>query len=298
LAAVVHARVDEVVSGDVSSFFLYGPGGQGKSYEVIDALDKNPGVAKWRHWNSRMTARALVDNLRLYPDKIHLFEDMESLYKDRTSAGILCSACASIKGQPRRVNYTTAMDSINFEFKGGVIIISNENLSGNAVLGAVASRMRPLLWRLQSAEIEAIIRNAAMRGATHRGHAITPEECLEVADFVITRMHSGQHRIDLRTYFDHALPSYWYCKRSSDHKLDWQDLVDSKIQGEPVIENRQHRIDREREIAAECYRDGATTAERLNHWKERTGHAKQAFYDRIKEAKQAGMFTTIIGRAS
>jgi hypothetical protein len=164
LSKVVAARVNEVVSGDVPSFFLYGPGGHGKNHAVMEELNKRPGSGKWLHWNSRMTARALVEQLQLFRHQIHLFEDMEEVFRDKTSAGILRPACASVNGAPRRITYTTARDFFDFVFTGGIIVISNEDLSAIGVLGAVASRMRPLLWQLRPDEIVAIIRDAAAKG--------------------------------------------------------------------------------------------------------------------------------------
>jgi len=296
LAKVIAARVDEVVSGDVPSFFLYGPGGHGKSHAVSMQLDRKPGPGKWLHWNSRMTPRALVEHLSIFRDAVHLFEDMEDLYKDKTSAGILRSACASVRGAPRRITYTTARGSFDFVFEGGVIVISNEDPSGNGVIGAVASRMRPLLWQLRPDEIVSIIRDAATKGYTHRGHLIPPAECHEVAEYIIGAMQSG--KVDLRTYFDHALPSYWYWKHAKAPAVHWTDVVKSKIVGEPVIEQRHDRVEREREIACRCFDEGNTTQARLDLWKKRTGWNKQAFYNRLKEGKMAGVFSEIVGKAS
>ncbi|MGA2616501.1 MAG: hypothetical protein ABSF26_02755 [Thermoguttaceae bacterium] len=296
LAKIVAARVDEVVSGDVPSFFFFGPGGHGKSHVVSMQLDRKPGPGKWLHWNSRMTPRALVEQLFFFRHQVHLFEDMEDLYKDKTSAGILRSACASVRGAPRRITYTTARGSFDFVFEGGVIVISNEDLSGNGVIGAVASRMRPLLWQLRPDEIVAIIRDSAAKGYTHRGHLIPPAECHEVAEYVIDAMQSG--RVDLRAYFDHALPSYWYWKHAKAPTVHWTDIVKSKIVGEPVIEKRHDRVEREREIACRCFTDANNTEARLGLWKQRTGWSRQVFYNRLREAKATGMLTHIVRVAS
>ena len=296
LSQIIAARVDEVVSGDIPSFFLHGPGGHGKSHAVTEQLNKMPGPGKWLHWNNRMTGRAMVEQLSLFRHSIHVFEDMEEVFRDKTSAGILRSACASVRGRPRQITYTTMLVSFDFVFEGGVIIISNEDLSRNGVLGAVASRMRPLQWLLRPDEIVAIIRDAAAKGHTHRGHLISAAECQEVAAFVIAEMQSG--KVDLRTYFDHALPSYWHWQHADAPVVHWTDVVKSKIVGEPVVEKRHDRVEREQAIACECYRDGDSTDARLDLWKTRTGWSKQAFYNRLKEAKQAGLFAQIVGKAA
>lgn len=298
LSKVIAARVSEVVAGDIPSFFLNGPGGHGKSHAVLGELNKKPGRGKWRHWNSRMTSRALVEQLASSPNHIHLFEDMEDLYRDKTSASILRSACASVKGGSRRVTYTTARDEFDFEFKGGVIVISNAPLSGNGVLGALASRMRPLAWRLRPEEIMALIRDIAAKGHTHRGHVMPPNECQEVAEFVIGQMHENPSKVDLRTYCDHALPSYWHWKHARTLGVHWTAVVKSKILGEPVVEQRQERVERERAIACQCFKDGNNTQNRVELWRQRTPWRMQAFYNRLKEAKATGMFAEIVGNAS
>ncbi len=40
---------------------------------------------------------------------------------------------------------------------------------------------------------------------------------------------------------------------------------------------------------------GSDTNERLKLWEERTNHRKQAFYDRLGEAKANGVFQRICG---
>jgi hypothetical protein len=302
LSKIIAARVSEVVSGDIPSFFLHGPAGHGKTHAITEELDTAPGHTKWLHWNSHMTARSLVEHLYYFRRQVHVFEDMEPLYKNATAAGILRSACASAKGRPRVVTYSTHRDHFEFVFEGGVIIVSNEDLSNHGVLGAVASRMRPLKWELRPDEMVALIREIAAGGFTHRGHKIPPKECQEVAEYLIGAIGTGKYKIDLRTFCDHALPTYANWRRTHagcktwTNDVHWTDIVKSKIQGEAVIEKRQERVDRERATACICYRDGNNTQARIDIWRKRTGWSKQAFYNRLKEAKATGLFEQIVGR--
>jgi hypothetical protein len=208
-----------------------------------------------------------------------------------------------VKGKPRVITYITARDHFEFVFTGGIVVVSNEDLRNNGVLGAVASRMRPLKWQLRPDELVALIRQIAANGFVYRGKKIPPKECQEVAEYVIGESDIGKYKIDLRTFCDHALPTYANWKRchAGDEpwtkQVHWTDIVKSKIQGEAVIEKRQERVDRERATACVCYRDGDNTQNRIDLWKERTGWNKQAFYNRLNEAKASGLFEQIVGKS-
>src|SRR4051794_2934975 len=75
---VIRDRVTSVVRGYTTGFFLYGEGGNCKSYTVVQELERLR--ADYKLHNSRMTGRGLFDVLRKHPDSIHLLEDMERLF--------------------------------------------------------------------------------------------------------------------------------------------------------------------------------------------------------------------------
>lgn len=293
-AATVRDMVRSVARGYTHAAFIYGPGGHGKTHAVVTELNEYPGPGKWVHHNSHCTPAALRDALALDRDKIHVFDDMESLYKDNTAAGLLRSACSSAKGQPRLVTYETAKETVRFHFSGGVIIVSNESLKNNGVLGAIASRFRPIEWKLSRDEIAALITESAKGGAIVGDWQLRPAECRPVAEWLVAELRAGNPSIDLRTWFDHAIPLILQ-SRAGHLSQPWQDVLQAKLVGEVKPERLSERMDRQREIAVECFRCGRNINERLKLWQEATGKGKNAYYRVLNVAKANGMLTARAG---
>lgn len=297
--AIVRRRVESVARGYTTALFVYGPGGHGKSHIIEEELNRFPGRGKWRHYNSSMSPAGLVEELYEYFDRIHFFEDMEPLYKNPDAQGVLRAALGKPGGGPREVTWTKAgRRKLRFRFAGGIIIASNQSLDTYGILGAIASRFAPVEWKLTEPELAATMRAIASRGVTCAGERISPQECWEVAEFCIAEMQSKVRntKVDLRTFCDQALPDYlqW---RHDPTGVHWSEVVRSRIQGEPVALSRADRLSQQRQIACECYRDGASLRERLALWKERTGLTKQPFYDRVNEAKAIGLFQIVTGKS-
>ena len=283
-ANILRARVREVNSGKVCALFVYGPGGHGKSHHILDELGRQK--ADFVHHNTHCTPRALFNAFDDFPDSIHVFEDLETLYKNPSAANMLRAACEPEKKHKKRIlTYETNKGCEAVPFSGGVIIVSNERLSEKGILGAVASRCRPLEWRNAPPETKLLIYEYAKTGPL----GLTPEECNEVADFVVNFSETNGYPLEMRTYCDHALPSYKHWKEEKD-SVHWKDVVASKLRGQVVVEKQAERIRRERQIAAEIHKVGGTLEEKIALWKERTGgKSKTAYYERLKEAKAEGL---------
>src|SRR5581483_7993126 len=78
---VIRDLVMAVALGFKNGFYLYGSGGCGKSYTVLEHL-KSREVGYQLH-NSRMTGKGLYIALEQAPDAVHVLEDMERLTKDK-----------------------------------------------------------------------------------------------------------------------------------------------------------------------------------------------------------------------
>ena len=116
---VVRDRVRSVVRGYTTGFFLYGEGGNCKSYTVVQELDRLR--ADYKLHNSRMTGRGLFDVLRKFPDSIHLLEDVEGLFRDPMAQGVLRSALWGRQRdgeQERLVTWNAHKTSLHFYFTG------------------------------------------------------------------------------------------------------------------------------------------------------------------------------------
>ncbi len=287
-----------VVDGDTTAFFCYGPGGHGKSKLIREVL---AGHNKVKIWSCDMSARGLVDVLEEFPGHIHFFEDLEKVYRDTDCQGILIAACGGKRGSKRIVQWHKHRVSKSFEFTGGIIISSNTRLDSKpGRLGAVASRFSPQQWKLSDPELAALMQQIALTESKEYG--LTQAEAWEIANFVITEMErrSGQGKIDLRTYCEQAIPDFkqWKDGRTSSH---WHALVRARINGAPVHENRAHRTERLQYLACQI----AITASgrtALNLWQQQTkgegrdggGLGRQAYYDRLKEAKESGLYDQIV----
>jgi hypothetical protein len=273
-----------VADGYVHASFFFGPGGHGKSHVIKHKLDQTIGVDRWQYSNSSMSPVALVNTLEEHPDRLHFFEDMEDVWKKADAQGILRSACGSPRGGPRIITWSRARQTRSFEFRGGIIIASNEPLTNSGAIGAIASRFAPIEFALTPDEIAASIRAIALTGMTLKDQYVHPDEAIEVAEFVIDQMHAGNaNKVDLRTFCEHAIPRYVFYRQHPE-QLHWKEMVRSILAGEAVVRSRAERLAEQRLIAVDCYRRGSNTKERLALWTQMTGLSKQAFYDRLTES--------------
>jgi hypothetical protein len=161
--------VAAVTHGFKTGFYLYGSGGIGKSFTVLDHLKSLQ--APYHLYNSRMTGKALYKALGRAPDVVHVLEDMERLTKDPDAQGVLRSALWAQPGHDRVVAWTTAKEGEErFVFRGGLILISNRRLDDLPELRALATRIevhRTCDWRDLVA--------ASVREATHHfRHEVNP----------------------------------------------------------------------------------------------------------------------------
>jgi hypothetical protein len=209
-------------------------------------------------------------------------------------------------GQGNWLHYNSSWASCQ---RSGFMRLASQVLEGRCRRNAAGTAAHTSAGTPQ--KVRAIIGNAAAMGIERKGEQISPTEAQRIADFIFELMDEG-HEIDLRSFFDHAVPSYlqWRHELGVDEIQDklrkwgrdipskvvhWQDVVRSKIACDSRVEGREERLQRERLIACRCYKDGVDTDHRLRLWEKRTGNKRQAFYDRLKEAKEQGIFQRICG---
>jgi hypothetical protein len=281
-------QVTAVAQGYTNALFVYGPGGLGKTHWITTTLEAIEGKA-WVHHTAYSTPKGLMIAMTQQPDAIHLFEDCEKLYKTDVAASLLRAACGSPRQKERWVTYETAHENIRVHFRGGVIIVSNENISRTkGPLAAVASRFRPVEWTLSLEERAATILEIAESGWKKGAKSLTPEQCIEVARFLVKEMTSGRVLVpvDLRTYVEHALPAFAQWKQG-ESASPWQEVLLSKLQGSmDVEEKREEKTNRLRALALAISNDKDLPRERkLQAWKEGTGLGQAIYYRHLKAAK-------------
>jgi hypothetical protein len=285
---VLIAQVEAVCQGYTTAVFVHGPGGLGKTHMVTTTLEAMVGKT-WRHHTAYTTPKALMMAIAEYPEAIHLFEDCEKMYKTDVSSSILRAACGSVKQRDRMVTYETAHEKYQVRFTGGVIIVSNEDLSRTkGPLAAVASRFKPVKWDLTVQERIARILQIAGLGWCKGAAIVSPCECLKVAKYLIQEMLQGEtsQPVDIRTYVEHALPAFlqW---REGRTTVDWKDIIRSKLQG--VIqteEKRGSRNDRLAGLALALAADPKLDRKaKMKRWTEETGLGQAIYYRHLKAAK-------------
>lgn len=284
--ALIRDRVRSVVLRYNTGFYLYGPGGSGKTFAVRGELESLG--TRWMLHNSSMTAAGLFDMLHDLPDHTHLFEDMEPLYRDRQAVGYLRSATwGDSNMQNRIVTRTINKRRKEFTFTGGVIILSNLPIGEIATLKALGTRLNPAEFNLSDGEKRALMWKIAETGK----FGLSPETCEEVCEYIVYYSQSmGNHSLDLRL-LDNAFGDRLMYDRG-ECQTHWKDLVASRIDSqiiEPRItpRTRQARLFDERDVAKQVwdmFPDTHQRAERAQEWKKRTnGKSERALYRRSAE---------------
>jgi len=289
----VLTAVKQVVDGDTTAFFLWGPGGHGKDYIVAEGLRDHDKVRRHR---GDMSALGLFLALQEFPDHVHVLEDMEKLYREQGAQQVLRAACGGVESE-REVRWDKAGKARQepFVFEGGIIVVSNDDpRGGNLKLGAIASRFSPVEWRLLDPELAAVMRHLAINDPCPYDYS--PEVRLEVAEYVIAQMDERPEliHVDLRTFKEHAMPAYhqWRQGRAVG-STTWQDVVRMKIEGSARPKTRVSRVEEDRRTACKVYLEGKDTEERHKLWHDRTGLGSTAFHDRLKEARESGLFEAV-----
>lgn len=289
---VIRDRVMAIYRGYQNGFYLYGPGGVGKSYTVLSYLEFLD--APYKLFNTRMTAKGLFLALAAAPDAIHVVEDVERMMKDPDAQGVLRSAMWAQPGHPRMVTWITAKTDKDakdrFEFRGGIIITSNRPLADLPELRALATRIEVYHLDVTDAEISALMRDLASKGYHHLGKSIAPEECLQVTEYLLRECRSAACPLDLRlqqkafrTYLQHA----------ADHAVThWHDLIAASVREanchfkhEQNTSSPEDKKAQRRNVVRELLAAGLDAKEQERLYVQKTGASRADFYRRKREVE-------------
>lgn len=221
--------VKGVALGYHTGLFLFGEGGTSKSYTVTQTLKELK--ANYLLHNSRLTARGLVESLEKLPKIIHWIEDAETLMEDKKSFGVLRSALWSqSKEKPmvRPVSWRANQTDINFDFTGGIIVISNQNLAESIPeIRAIKTRINVLEMNISNEETEALMQQIANSGYEFGDEFLSPEECRTVKDFIVEQLTQKNRRLDLRL-MQNGFRDFLQA-RAGHSELTWQELIEGRM---------------------------------------------------------------------
>jgi hypothetical protein len=284
-------HVADLVRGVTKHFatglFLYGEGGTGKSYKVLEVLRDEK--ARYIYHNSRLTARGLVEALERSPADIHLIEDAETLMDDKKTFGVLRSALWSqSKEKPpvREITWTAHKTEIRFPFTGAIIVISNANLADEIPeVRAIKTRINVIKLDLSNEELLALQKKICLDGFQYGDDFLTPDECLEVGEMIRTRLGELRRNLDLRLLqngFKDRLQ--WKTGNSVKH---WSELLLGRIQERPIVVRRSDRVARDVETALKINAMKIGYKEKIALWERDTGHkGERSFYRALKRTEK------------
>lgn len=289
---LVRDFVGQVAAGRSTGLYLYGEGGIGKSHTVIGELERLR--ADYKVHNSRMNGRGLFNALQTAPDSIHLLEDMEQVTRDRNALGVLRSALWAQRKDggdgpmERAVTWSTYKMEHRIVFTGGIIMTANRPLAELPELQAIKTRIPCMQLRATDGEMTAMMRRVALDGFRQDGRVMSPDECLEVCEFLVVQSRSLQRPLDMRMLVNSFTDFLTW--RECETGCHWHDLAATRLKERPTTfasppdlgtraDRRQRELDAAREIAA-------TTSDRAGRkrlWAERTRKSEATFYRRLDE---------------
>lgn len=282
--------VTGVAKGYKTGLFLHGPGGVGKSYNVLKHL-KDLDVPHIL-FNSRMTGKGLFQALQQAPDAVFVLEDMERLTKDPDAQGVLRSALWAQPGHDRLVTWTTATEGVvRFAFRGGLILISNRPLANLAELRALATRIEVHRMDVSDGELTALMRELARQGYQFCGKAaIAAGDCLLVTEFLLSECRTSGCPLDLRLQ---QKSFQTYLQWISDNAFcDWRDLVAASVR--EATHHFRHALNplspeekkkERRNALRETAKITTDVSEQERLYTERTGASRADFFRRKREVE-------------
>lgn len=275
---VIRDRVASVVHRYHTAAYLVGRPGTSKTHTVREELERLE--EPWVYQNARMTPMGLFDFIAEHPEHIIVLDDIASLFKNDQAVQILLAALDGKPGEARTVAYKSKDIEQRVLFTGSVIAISNVPLRSDPLARALGSRIVVLEHEPSDDEIAAFIRKLATDGFED----LTCDQCVEVAEFVISETRAFDLRLDLR-----HLTKAWQDFRQHKHgrsRTSWHDLVRTSLRKsatEPVVPFcKKDEIEAQRQKIREALRRfpndrHAQIAE--------TGLKSSTFYKRLREVQ-------------
>ena len=289
--AVVRDRVRGVALGHHTGFYLFGRPGTGKTHIVRKTL-AGLDIPYYYH-DGHLTPLGLFDLLAEQHDRVIVLDDVSALFEERVALQLLLAALSRQPGgtEGRIVKYRRQGRVESVRFSGGIICLSNLELHAAPLLQALKSRMHYLKYDPTDEQLDALMQTIAAQGWPVGEPQLSPDECQEVAAFLIAASRRLGVRLDVRLLVDKAFPDYLQ-HRLGETEVHWKDLVIATLQEQlvdlqhtPVERHgrREGRKQQERQIIQELLAEYAAVPARLAAWETRTGKSARAYYRRLEE---------------
>jgi hypothetical protein len=287
--SVVRDRVRGVAHGHSTGFYLFGRPGTAKTHTVLRALDACG--REFKYISGHITAMGLYELLAKHNSGVLVLDDLPAIFRGNVAPGLLLSALGTQSGSKHRViSYRRKGHAEDVIFSGGIIIISNIQLHDTPVFAAIKSRVHCLNYDPTDAQIAALMREIASRGWPADKPKLSPEECSQVAEYLIGQSQKLGLRLDIRLLVSKALPDFFQF-RERDAETNWMDLIQTTLL-EKLCELRHTAKDSrgrvevkedERRLIRKLRGEFASQEERISAWVERTHKSARAYYRRAKE---------------
>lgn len=274
----IRDRVKSVAFAYHTACYLVGRPGTSKTHTVMDELGHLDEPFAYR--NARMTPMGLFEFISEHPEHILVLDDIGTLFKNDQAMQILMAATDGDPQEPRRVTYKSKDKQHDVDFVGGIIAISNVPLRHDPLARAFGSRVVVLEHEPTDEEIAAFMLHLAGLGYQD----MLPDECVEVAEFVIVETRDHDRRLDLR-HLTKAWQDYRQ-DRDGNTGCTWQELVRTSLQKTVVIEpeslSKRERIERDRERVREAMSLFPNDRPKQIEY---SGLGKSTFYKRLAEVE-------------
>lgn len=277
---LIRDRVASVAHRYHTACYLVGRPGTSKTFTVRAELERLE--EPWVYQNARMTPMGLFSFLADHPEHVVVLDDIASLFKNDQAMQILLAALDGDPAEVRIVRYKSKDKEQTINFTGTVIAISNVPLRCDPLARALGSRIVMLEHEPTDDEIAAFIRHLAAEGFAD----LSSNECLEVAEFVISETREHDLRLDLR-----HLTKGWQDYRQAKHKRAktcWQDLVRTsllKLARETILPmSKREDIEQQRLLVTELMEKYPNDRQKqIAEWP----HSQSLFYQRKREVEAA-----------
>jgi len=265
-----HVRL--VARGMSVGLFVFGSqGGLGKSRTVLRTL-ADEGVSPVLI-NSHITPLALYASLyHNRSERVIFFDDVDSIFGSMSHLGLLRSA---LWGDPRIVTYgSSQLDDLpgSFIFESRLIFSGNVIPRRNDAFKAVLSRCDIFELNASQEEVIELMRRVASAGY----ETLTPDDCLEVVDFI--EQNADDRAISMRL----LEPSFRKLIYARSEGLEWRPLVMTQLKTLGRKEDTSRRIDAKAEEIRMLYqaieRFPHSVADQQAFWSKATAKSRASFF--------------------